>query len=161
MTVAASLAVLLLALAGAQAAVTKGQPAPNFSLKGLDGKTYQLSDFKGKRAVVVDFWATWCPPCQRELPELERIWKKFQGKPVQFLGVNVDGRGDVPGNVRKNGLTFPVLVDRTGSVGSSYGVQGIPTLVVIDKQGIVRDVVVGYAPDLEKRLTALLDQYSR
>ncbi len=141
---AAAIIALFLLAVSAQA-LSKGQPAPNFKLKGLDGKTYQLSDYKGKKPVLISFWAVWCPPCQRELPELQKLWTKA-GKDVQFLGINVDGEGNVPANVKSNRLTFPIMIDKA-DVSRNYGIRYLPTVVLIDKKGIVRSINVGGLPE--------------
>jgi len=154
---AATTAALAALLAGAAWSVAeKGKPAPGFSLKTLDGKTIRLSDYKNKKVVVLSFWATWCPPCKMELPVLQTIWKQYEKKPVQILGINVDNRGDVRATVKEKGLTFPILID-TQRVSDDYGVQAIPTLVIIDKKGIVREIHVGFNPNMEKELPKTLD----
>jgi peroxiredoxin len=154
------ISILLMVLSAAQSAVVKGKPAPNFKLRTLDNKTIQLSSYKGKKAVAISFWAVWCPPCQKELPELEKVWKSVKNKPVQILGINVDGEGDVAGNVRENGLTFPIMIDKSG-VTQRWGIPGYPTLVVIDKKGIVREILVGYDPEIGTKLPKMLDRYSK
>ena len=68
----------------------KGQPAPDFTLKDLDGKTWKLSDLKGKKIVMIDFWATWCNICKREMPILQKVYQEYKGKGVEFFGIALD-----------------------------------------------------------------------
>lgn len=151
----------LISIEIAQGIAVKGQSAPKFTLKTLDGKTVKLSDYKGKKAVVISFWATWCGPCQRELPELQKVWAKNSKKPVQFLGINIDGEGDVKANVKKNGLTFPIMIDANSKVSRDYGVRGIPTLFVIDKNGKIVDQMVGYDPKMPEKLQKILNKIAK
>ena len=118
-------------------------PAPDFELQGEDGKTYKLSDFRGQ-VVVLNFWATWCPPCRFEMPSMESAWQMLEGKGVMFLGVNVgededtifEFTGEYP-------LSFPLPMDRDGSVIKAYDVVGLPTTYVIDPKGRVTHRAVG------------------
>ena len=116
-----------------------GQPAPDFTLNGLDGKPVRLSDLKGK-AVFVNFFATWCNPCRVEMPDIEAVWKAYKDRGLVVLAVNLtnqDDAGDVAQFVKDFGLTFPVVLDEKGSVASLYRVVPIPTSFFIDRNGIV------------------------
>lgn len=121
-----------------------GHPAPDFALKNLAGETIRLSDFKGK-AVIVNFWATWCPPCRAEFPELQETAIENKDNLV-IIGVNHTS-GDtpalIPGFVDEFGITFPIVLDETGETVKTYGVLGLPTSVFIDKNGRVQEVFTG------------------
>jgi thiol-disulfide isomerase/thioredoxin len=135
-----------------------GKPAPSFSLDLLGGGKMELAQHAGKEVVILDFWATWCGPCVRALPILAEVAEAYRGKGVMFYAVN---QQEFPDQVKSfldgKKLTFAVPMDRSAGVAAKYGVDGIPQTVVIDKQGVVRAVHVGFSPDLKKRLTSELD----
>lgn len=112
--------------------------APDFTLSALDGKKVSLKDFKGK-AVFLNFWATWCPPCTIEMPSMESLHKRFKDKGLVVIAVNSEEDEKKVGKfIKKKGYTFLVLLDRDGSVSSdSYRAIGFPTTYLIDRQGMV------------------------
>ena len=115
---------------------TAGTPAPEFDLQTPDGRRVSLSDFRGK-AVVVNFWATWCPPCRSEMPDLEQIAQERKSD-VVVLAVNVqEARDPVARFVQQYGLTFPILLDTSGDVTQAFGVQSLPTTFFVDGEGKV------------------------
>jgi len=113
-------------------------PAPVFNLAGLDGRKLSLADLRG-HTVLLNFWATWCPPCVHEMPSLQRLSKAMKGRRFLVLAVALDmeGADKVAPFVKKLGLTFPVLVDPSGDVGETYGARDLPTTFVLDTQGRV------------------------
>jgi thiol-disulfide isomerase/thioredoxin len=122
-------------------------PAPAFSISRLDGSAVESRELRG-RVVVLDFWATWCPACRRELPEIEKLYRRYQGNPmVTFWAVDVQKDGETPEKARdfmkKAGYTLPVACGSEKSL-DSLSVEGFPALIVIDKSGKVRLVHVGY-----------------
>ena len=123
-----------------------GDQAPDFTLKTLDGNTIHLSDFRGK-PVFVNFWASWCPPCKAEIPDIEKFYEKYKGK-VTVLGVNLtfnDKMSDIVNLLQADHATYPVLLDEDNShpVTDTYHVDGIPASFFVDKNGVIRDVYVG------------------
>jgi peroxiredoxin len=143
-----SLGVGPLALAG----VGKGQKAPDFALPTLKGGKLSLASLRGK-VVVLDFWAQWCEPCKRELPELEKLSKAYAGKDVAFVSINIDKQRDNAARLAQQlGLTFDVGLDPAGSVAGQYDLPKMPTSFVIDKKGVVRYVHEGFegAGDVER-----------
>jgi peroxiredoxin len=136
---------ILLALAGAaHAGVGKNQRAPEFSLPSLKGGRVSLSQLKGK-VVLVDFWAQWCEPCKKELPELEKIAKQYAGRGVVVLGISIDKqRENAEKLARQLGISFDVLLDPAGSVAGIYDLPKMPTSFVVDKKGIVRFIHEGF-----------------
>jgi len=134
-----------------------GQVAPDFSLKDLEGAEVKLSSLRGK-VVVIDFWATWCPPCVRSLPVLIEATKAFQDQGVVFYAINArEDAAKIQEFLKSKELNLPTLLDADGSVMKLYGVQSIPQSVVIDKEGIIRGVHVGFSPDLKSKLTSELE----
>lgn len=128
--------------------------APDFSLKTLDGKQLRLSDQKGK-VVVLDLWATWCPPCRKSLPHLQSLSvnKDLAARGLVVWAVNQE---ETPQTVREfvgtNNYTFTVLMDADGRIGQSYLVQGIPTSVIVGRDGTVSSVFIGFGADSAKSL---------
>jgi peroxiredoxin len=155
--------VLALLIAGAAfAGVQKGQRAPEFSLPSLSGSKVALSSLRGK-VVVVDFWAHWCEPCKKELPQLDRLGKQYAQKGVVVLAVNIDEqRGDAERMVKQLGVSMDVLLDPARSVAGTYDLPKMPTSFVIDKKGLVRYVNAGFdgAKDVD-RFKQELDELTR
>ena len=123
----------------------EGFLAPNFTLDTLDGNKVTLSDLRGK-IVVVNIWATWCPPCRAETPALEKSHEQYKDSGVVILGVdltNQDSLSDVNSFLQEFKLTYPILLDRDGSVGYLYQIKGLPSTFFINRNGIIRTVVVG------------------
>lgn len=138
-------ALALVLLSGvALAGVGKGQKAPDFSLATLSGPKLSLSSLRGS-VVIIDFWAQWCEPCKKELPELQKLAKEFGDKDVVILAVNLDKtKENAQRLAHQLGLTIPVLLDPSGSVAGMYDLPKMPTSFLVDKRGIVRYVHEGF-----------------
>jgi peroxiredoxin len=120
-----------------------GRAAPDFLLERLDGGTLRLSDLQGK-AVLVNFWATWCQPCRSEVPHLVTAYNRYQEEGLEIVAVNLqEDEGTISGFVQEFGMQFPVVVDRSGDVADKYRVIGIPTSFFIDRSGVVRSIYTG------------------
>lgn len=131
--------------------IPTGEPAPDFTLKNLDGKTVRLTDYRGK-VVLIDFWATWCPPCLKELPHIQTIHEKYREQGLVVLAISTDReKSAVPPFLEKNGYTFPVLFDN-GKVQPAYKVESIPVVYLVDREGMIQWHHVGYGPGGEKEL---------
>ncbi|MDY0406480.1 redoxin domain-containing protein [Virgibacillus sp. 179-BFC.A HS] len=120
-----------------------GNIAPDFELETLDGKKVKLSDFRGER-VLLNFWATWCPPCRAEVPDLEKL---YENNDVTILAVNLTqtekNRQVIQDFVNEFDMTFPILLDEDIEVASMYSIQPIPTSFMIDTDGIIRNKAFG------------------
>ena len=117
--------------------VKPGTRVIDFELEDLKGKKIKLSSLSGQ-VVFLNFWATWCPPCRAEMPSMERLHARFKDRGLVVLGVDLqEGKSEVEGFVREYKLTFPILLDRTGSAGGDYGVRSIPTTFVIGRDGSI------------------------
>ncbi len=136
------------------AAKAKSIPAMDFTLQNLEGKTVSLSDYKGK-AVVLNFWASWCPPCKAEMPDFHKVMLEYKDNPnIAFIMVNLttgkETEADARKYIRDNQFSFHVLLDTQGIAGSTYQVQSIPTTYFIDKnqnvvggrQGMISEAVL-------------------
>jgi peroxiredoxin len=172
-----SVALIALAIAGvaaiaAYADLSVGTKAPNFTLPTIDGKTFTLADnFKAPgKVVVLDLWATWCPPCRAEIPHLINLQSKFKNKRVTIVGVSLDrGKAEVVDFAKEQGINYIVAHDPNGEkVGGAYQVRGIPATYIIDKSGVIRYAHSGFprdaaeakrkAAEFEKQINTLLAQ---
>ena len=126
--------------------LTKGDLAPDFTLTTLDGKKVQLSELKGKK-VIVNFWATWCPPCKAEMPHMQNFYEDFSDEEnIEILAVNMtseDKEESVQNFVQDYELTFPIPLDTEGVVGETYQVLRIPTSYMIDTKGRIQNKIEG------------------
>ncbi len=137
-----------------------GAEAPNFRLETLDGKVVELSKLRGK-PVFIDFWATWCGPCRRALPHTQKLAEKY-GKDAHILAVNLKEDPELVRDfLQKNNYTFTVPMDTNGEVATAYRVRGIPHFVLIDAQGKVQFVQVGYGPGVEQKFESELQKAIR
>jgi len=123
-----------------------GGPAPAFTLSQLDGSQGALAQYKGQ-VVMVNFWATWCGPCQQEMPLLDQMYKKYKPAGFTLLGVNVEPKsGDALAFLKATPVSFPILFDTQSKVSTLYEVSGMPSTVIVDRKGNVRYVHHGYKP---------------
>ena len=133
--------------------------APDFELKDLSGKKITLEQYIGTNIVILEFWATWCGPCRMTMAAVHNVREKFKNRGVVVFSVDQgEDSAKVKSFVESKGLKLHVLLDLDNEVSRSYGVSGIPTLFVIDKQGVVKARVVGFRPDLESALSQFLEQ---
>lgn len=139
------------------------RPAPDFLLPDLNGQVVRLSQLRGK-VVMLNVWTTWCPPCRKEMPTMEALYKKLKSADFVMLAASqdVDGKNTVLPYLQEGGFTFPVLLDVRGEVGKKYGVTGYPETFIIDRQGNIVYHHIGYndwsQPTVEAALRRLTDQ---
>lgn len=120
-----------------------GSQAPDFELVDLNGQTHRLSDYKGQ-GVFLNFWGTWCEPCEREMPAINRQYTAYNTQGVQTLSINIaQSNLEVKNYVKNMGLTFPVVIDKTKSVRKAYNVGPLPTSIFIDPEGKIVKVFTG------------------
>lgn len=126
--------------------IQQGNLAPDFELKTLDGQSMKLSDLRGKR-VIVNLWATWCPPCRAEMPDMQSFYEANKDKGIVILGVNLTTSEKQPENIGKFinefGITFPVVLDAESHVSDRYQVTSIPTSYMIDSRGVIQQKIIG------------------
>ena len=146
---AAASACLLAALPAAATAVAANANAPDFTLPSAAGTNLRLQEQRGQ-VVMLNFWATWCGPCRREMPQLNRIYSKYRPAGFVLLGVNVDqDSANARGVADKLGVKFPVLFDTHQAVSRLYDLGTMPSTVIIDRDGRVRYVHLGYKDGYE------------
>jgi peroxiredoxin len=135
------------------------KPAPEFALQALDGKTVRLSDSAG-RVRLVDFWATWCPPCREAIPDLNEMHANYEKDGLTILGISMDDEPTkvLPPFVEKYKIQYPMLVGNDDVAEKFGGVLGLPTTLLIDRNGNVTDTWIGGTPKnvIEKRVRAVL-----
>lgn len=121
----------------------KGYLAPDWALESLNGQRLTLSGLRGQ-VVILNFWATWCPPCRSEMPAIEQVYRTYHDQGLTVIAINVqEAQEQIQAFVEEMGLTFPVLADRDGSVSTRYRVTSLPTTFVVDRAGVIREVTVG------------------
>ena len=164
----AAAAVLLLSLlfvlaaAGCQPGGTgrraeKGSPAPDFTLRDLEGKDLTLSSLRG-RVVLLEFWATWCPPCRESLPAMEKLYRKYRKEGMEVVAIAVrDDADEVRKLVAADGLSFRVFLDDE-AVSRIYGISGIPALFMLDRKGVIRHQLEGYRPAVDEEIAARVEK---
>jgi len=136
-------------------------PAPAFTLTSLSGQQAALSQYKGQ-VIMVNFWATWCGPCQQEMPLLEQMYKKYKPAGFTLIGVNVDKEAPpVKELLARKPVSFPVLLDPANQVSKAYHVDEMPSSVIIDRKGEIRYIHRGYRPGDENEYQDRIRQLIR
>ena len=150
-------------IVGCQKEVEAGPTAPDFSLKDLSGQTVTLEQYRGK-VVLLDFWATWCPPCRMTIPMLIKLQDKYRDDGLVILGISIDDPQQITDKdlryfIKMNKINYPVLRYNQKVMKDYFEGErvSIPTMFVVDRNGKIRDMIVGYAPDpLKKSLAAVM-----
>jgi peroxiredoxin len=152
----AMMTMLLCAASPADAAVSPGTPAPAFTLAARDGGKVSLADLTGQ-VVMINFWATWCGPCRQEMPLLAQLHAKYEPLGFTMLGVNVEP-DSAAAVAWLNGVpvTFPILFDTDSAVAGRFGVEGMPSSVLVDRNGQVRYIHRGYKPGDEAKYADMI-----
>lgn len=135
-----------------------GKPAPAFKAPLLGGGEVDLAALKGRKVVILDFWASWCAPCVKSLPATSEVAGAYKDKGVALYAVNAEEEPrTIRAFLRSHRLRLAVVLDRDGSVAALFGVDALPYTVIIDRTGLIRAVHEGYTPDLKKRLREELE----
>lgn len=158
------LAILLLrgsgSIAGETNQIKDHKPAPGWELQDLDGKTVRSTDFKGK-VLILDFWATWCPPCRAEIPGFIELQKKYSAQGLAVVGVSVDQASSdiVKSFAQKMGINYPVVLTDTKIVDAYCGIEGLPTTFIIDRTGRIVNQHLGFTEksEIEAEIKPLLN----
>jgi peroxiredoxin len=136
-----------------------GFAAPEFTLETHEGDIVSLADLRGQ-VVLVNFWATWCPPCRAEMPAIQQVYETYQEEGFTVLAVDVqENEAQVAAFARESGLSFPILLDRDGSVSARYQVRAMPSTFFVDQDGVIQEVTLGgpmTASFIESQVTGLL-----
>jgi len=132
------------AVPGKQAVAAENTPAPGVLVNSLQGTPLKLSDLKGK-VVMLNFWATWCPPCREEIPSMVKLNNAMAGKPFQMVAVSIDegGKPAIESFFQTSGLVLPAYTDPDNRAAKAYGITGVPETFIIDKKGIIVKKVIG------------------
>ena len=155
------MATIVIASAAFAASGDASGPAPAFALTTLTGQQAALSQYKGQ-VVMVNFWATWCGPCQQEMPLLDQMYKKFKPAGFTLIGVNVDKDAPpVKELLARKPVSFPVLLDPANQVSKAYHVDEMPSSVIIDRKGEIRYIHRGYRPGDENEYQDRIRQLIR
>ncbi len=159
---AISLARPTFALFAGGGGIKEGDPAPVFSGQTIDNQKIDFAPIKGKKVIVLDFWSIYCASCIEEMPRLIELHNEYKDKGLLVIGVNLDSFGThrvvkfMDG--MENKITFPVIIDKTRQVATSFNAMVLPTTLVIDAAGKIRFYHVGYKPGDEKKLRAIVAQ---
>ncbi len=120
-----------------------GDKAPDFSLVDLEGNSHKLSDYEGQ-GVFLNFWGTWCKPCAKEMPAMDRQYQAFSDEGVQVLAVNIaQSDFEVQSFADQYGLSFPIVIDKTKSVMTAYNIRPLPTTILVNPEGEIQRVITG------------------
>ncbi|MEH7439482.1 redoxin domain-containing protein [Neobacillus drentensis] len=124
----------------------EGNLAPDFTLSTLEGESVKLSDYKGKK-VILNFWATWCPPCKAEMPHMQNFYEQNKDNGIEIVAVNLtnldNGKDAIENFAKDNQLTFSIPLDEKGTIGMQYQAFTIPTSYIIDSTGVITKKIVG------------------
>ncbi len=140
--------------------ITENIKAPDFSLKDVGGNPFTLSDHSGK-VKIIDFWATWCPPCRMEIPDFQSLHDKYPGDKFLMIGISLDDNSEIVKKfLGEYKVTYPVVMGNEEIANAYGGIRGIPTTFVVDKEGNIYKKYIGYTEGkvFERDILALLDK---
>lgn len=135
---------------------------PIIELKDIDNNMLIYSDIEGEKLTVIDFWATWCPPCVRSIPELNKLYLEFQEKGVNFVGISIDGprnQSKLKPFVNSLGVKYTVLRDVNSEIASDFNVSSVPTLMIFDSEGDIVFIHEGYRPGDDLIIKEKIEKY--
>lgn len=142
-------------------AVSVGDTAPDFTLKNMQGKNMNLTEQRGN-IMLINFWASWCGPCRKEMPVLQALEDKYKDLGVQVWGINVEQESQAGKDFLANlSLNFSIFFDETNTLSKTYQVEAMPTTVIVDRDGVVRFVYLGYKDGYGKKYEKAIKQLMR
>ncbi|MCC4833632.1 TlpA family protein disulfide reductase [Shewanella sp. 10N.7] len=142
-------------------ALSEGEMAPDFTLKNMQGENLKLSEQRGN-IILINFWASWCGPCRKEMPVLQKLEDKYRDLGVAVWGVNVEQENQAGKDFLTDlNLSFDIFFDETNSLSETYDVKAMPTTVIVDRDGKVRYVFLGYQDGYEKKYAAAIKKLIR
>jgi len=153
------LTICFLLLSGTGYSASVGSIAPEFQIKTLSGKLVDSASLKGDKPMILIFWATWCPECKKEIPSINQLYEKFKPKGMEVLALNVginDSEAKVKKYIEKYKLSYPVAFDQGARITKKFNVQGTPTIIIVDKNGVVRYRGAHIPDDLESHYSKLM-----
>jgi thiol-disulfide isomerase/thioredoxin len=151
-----ALILVMIAVACGSREQAKQSDTVDFTLYSIDGVEYTLSEFNGQ-VVIIDFWATWCPPCRNSIPAFIKLYEKYHEQGFTILGISLDNDEQALRDYSKQmKIPYPVLVGNK-EIAKAYQVSGIPKTIFLDKKGNVRKTQVGFAPELEVQFDQLVN----
>jgi peroxiredoxin len=143
------LLILYMGFSGNVLAETTHGAAPDFTLKSQNNGNLKLSELRGK-VILINFWASWCGPCRQEMPVLDELYRHYRSLDFTVLGVNVEQNSDDAKSLLKDvPVTFPILFDKENKISKLYDVKGMPSTVLVDRDGNIRYIHMGYQPGVE------------
>ena len=138
-----------------------GDKAPDFTLKAMSGKNLKLAEQRGQ-IIVLNFWASWCGPCRKEMPVLQKFYDKYQDLGVSVWGVNVEQENQAGRDFLADlDLSFPIFFDDSNTISENYQVEAMPTTVILDRNGIIRYTFKGYRDGYEKKYAKAIKKLIR
>ena len=138
-----------------------GDKAPDFTLKAMSGKNLKLAEQRGQ-IIVLNFWASWCGPCRKEMPVLQKFYEKYQDLGVSVWGVNVEQENQAGRDFLADlNLSFPILFDDSNTISADYQVEAMPTTVILDRDGVIRYTFKGYRDGYEKKYAKAIKKLIR
>ena len=149
------LAILAIACGSGNKSKSGQSELTDFTLISLDGEEYTLSALEGQ-VVIIDFWATWCPPCRNSIPTFVKLYEKYHERGFTILGIGLDDEQDLIKFNNQMNIPYPIFVG-SNDLAKAYGVTGIPKTIFVDKKGNIRKTQVGFAPELESQFDVLVD----
>ena len=137
------------------------QVVKNHTLRDVDNQTISLYDLKGESITILDFWTTWCKPCRKAIPELNKIYDQYKEKGVSMVGINCDGPrtvAQVPGVTRSLQIQYPVLMDINSDIPNSLNLSNFPTLIILDQKNKIKYFHEGFVPGDEEEIISAIDK---
>ncbi|WP_162555974.1 TlpA family protein disulfide reductase [Reichenbachiella versicolor] len=142
-------------------ATVQAQTIKNYTLQNIENQRVNLHDIKGDKLTVIDFWTTWCRPCKKAIPQLNKIYKQYKGKGVQVIGLNSDGPrtvAKVPTVSKGLQIQYPILIDMNSEIMNAHNFSTFPTLVIVDETFKIKYIHEGFVPGDEEEIISAIEK---